>query len=116
MAKNEINKILKTYYKVSDSSTLLFKVIANNLEILNKTFLESSIEKIEKFDWNTTLWILNNGGTGKTTVITEIIQQILKRNKLAKILAGDYVVAKRLMLSINLLAISFKASCRATAV
>lgn len=79
--KNEINKILKTYYKVSDSSTLLFKVIANDLEILNKVFLEDSIKRIEKFPWNTTLWILNNGGTGKTTFLYRLMKEFSLKNE-----------------------------------
>ena len=45
--ENEINKILKTYYKVSDSSKLLFQVIANNLEISNKTFLLFIINRLK---------------------------------------------------------------------
>lgn len=78
--------------KISNPNSLAPKREIPKIDIdtlINKRLDENQKEAVEKalsLEMGEYLVIQGPPGTGKTTVITEIIQQILKRNKLAKIL------------------------------
>ncbi|MGA1933166.1 AAA domain-containing protein [Arcobacter sp. YIC-464] len=78
--------------KISNPNSLAPKREIPKIDIdflVNKRLDENQKEAVEKalsLEMGEYLVIQGPPGTGKTTVITEIIQQILKRNKLAKIL------------------------------
>uniref|UniRef100_UPI003A92001A P-loop NTPase n=1 Tax=Halarcobacter sp. TaxID=2321133 RepID=UPI003A92001A len=78
---NELLETSREFYKISNRHKLLLKVIVNNLEIKDDKFIKENIEKIENIPINSAVWILQNGGMGKTTFLHRLMYEFSTKGK-----------------------------------
>lgn len=59
------------FYKINDNDEVVFKVVCNDVDIPNSKILAVAKEAIDRCS-NVALWIVGNGGTGKTTLLMRL--------------------------------------------
>lgn len=67
----ELKQISLNYYLINDYDELLFKVVCNNLDIINNRLLRYSKHRLIEEN-KTAVWVLGKGGTGKSTFLVRL--------------------------------------------
>ncbi|MFV9645776.1 MAG: hypothetical protein ACNYWU_08150 [Desulfobacterales bacterium] len=64
-----ITKLSMEYYRINDRDDIVFKVVCNNIDVRNSEVMENIFSELEALSHSGTLWILGDGGSGKTTIL-----------------------------------------------
>ena len=59
------------FYKINDNDEVVFKVVCNDVDIPNRKVLDKATAAIDCCT-NSAIWIVGNGGTGKTTLLMRL--------------------------------------------
>ncbi len=68
----ECQKLALDYYRINDSDELVFKVVCNDIDIRNDTILDLVHKTLQSANQQRSLWLVANGGFGKTSILNRI--------------------------------------------
>ncbi len=75
---NELNKLAIEYYRINDRSEVVFRVVCNDIDVRNDKVMEHAFNKLNTLSSNGTLWILGDGGCGKTTILHRLALELAR--------------------------------------
>ena len=68
------------FYKINDNDEVVFKVVCNDVDIPNSKILAAAKEAIDNCS-NSALWLVGDGGTGKTTLLMRLAVEYALRGQ-----------------------------------
>lgn len=77
---DELNKLAIEYYRINDRSEVVFRVVCNDIDVRNDKVMEEVFNKLNTLSSNGTLWILGDGGCGKTTILHRLALELARRD------------------------------------
>ena len=77
---HELRDLTINFYKINDNDEVVFKVVCNDVDIPNSKILAVAKEAIDNCS-NSALWLVGDGGTGKTTLLMRLALEYALRGK-----------------------------------
>ena len=77
----ELNKLAIEYYRINDRSEVVFRVVCNDIDVRNDKVMEHAFDKLNTLSSSGTLWILGDGGCGKTTILHRLALELARRDQ-----------------------------------
>lgn len=65
----ELNRLALEYYRINDRSDVVLRVVCNDLDVRNDGVTDYALRRLKALPAGGTLWILGDGGSGKTTIL-----------------------------------------------
>lgn len=78
--QEELNRLALDYYRINDRSEIVFKIVCNNLDVRNQQVMENVYRRLNDLPFSGTLWLLGDGGSGKTTILHRAALELAERH------------------------------------
>jgi tetratricopeptide (TPR) repeat protein len=78
--EKELKQLALDYYRINDRDDVMFKIVCNKMDVRNDNVMNEILAEIEKLPYLSTLWIVGNGGCGKTTILNRLAIELIKEN------------------------------------
>jgi hypothetical protein len=69
-ARDQLNKLALDYYRINDRADVVFQIVCNDVDVRNESVMENVYRRLEALTPSGTLWLVGDGGSGKTTFFT----------------------------------------------
>ncbi|MDX6694631.1 MAG: hypothetical protein QOF02_2234, partial [Blastocatellia bacterium] len=77
----ELNTLALEYYRINDRSEVVFRVVCNAVDVRNDRVMEHAFKRLEALPSSGTLWMLGDGGCGKTTLLHRLALELAQRDR-----------------------------------
>ena len=64
------------YNRINDRDDVVFKVVCNGIDVRNDIVMQDAFHRLENLPGCSSLWIVGNGGCGKTTVLNRLAVEL----------------------------------------
>ena len=71
------------YYLINDNEKLVFEIISNNIDIPNTEAIQKAKNAIDALQNNEAIWIVGEGGTGKTSLLIRLAVEFTLQGEFA---------------------------------
>ena len=78
--EEELKQLALDYYRINDRDDVMFKIVCNKMDIRNDSVMNEIIAELENLPCLSTLWIVGNGGCGKTTILNRLAIELVNEN------------------------------------
>src|SRR5258706_3246059 len=79
--RNQLNKLALDYYRINDRSSVVFQVVCNDVDVRNERVMENVNRALETLTPSGTLWLVGDGGSGKTTILHRVAVESAERGQ-----------------------------------
>ena len=79
--RDEIDRLAVDYYRINDRSEVVLRVVCNDIDVRNDKVMNLAFERLESLSPSGTLWILGDGGCGKTTILHRLALELAHRGE-----------------------------------
>jgi Flp pilus assembly protein TadD len=77
--RDQLNKLALDYYRIDDRADVVFQVVCNGIDVRNDGVMETIYRRLEALIPNGTLWLVGDGGSGKTTILHRAAVELSER-------------------------------------
>ncbi|EAT59669.1 tetratricopeptide repeat protein [Chlorobium ferrooxidans] len=78
---DERKELALDYYRINDRDDVVFKVVCNGMDVRNDIVMQDAFHKLENLPGCGSLWIVGNGGCGKTTILNRLAVELVQSYK-----------------------------------
>jgi hypothetical protein len=79
--RDQLNKLALDYYRINDRADVVFQVVCNDVDVRNERVMENVYRRLEALTPSGTLWLVGDGGSGKTTILHRVALESAKRGQ-----------------------------------
>ena len=79
--RDQLNKLALDYYRINDRGDVVFQVVCNDIDVRNERVMETVYRRLEALTPSGTLWLVGDGGSGKTTILHRIALELAERGQ-----------------------------------
>jgi len=77
--RDQLNTLALDYYRINDRSELVFQVVCNDVDVRNSGVMDAVYRRLEGLTAGGTLWLVGDGGSGKTTILHRLAFELAER-------------------------------------
>jgi predicted Zn-dependent protease len=77
--QNRLKELALEYYRINDRTNIVFPIVVNDLDVRNTKVLGEIYSRLERVSPNATLWLIGDGGSGKTTILQRTAVELTLR-------------------------------------
>lgn len=75
----ELQRLALDYYRINDRSDVVFQIVCNDVDVRNSRVMEEVYRRLETISLTATLWLIGEGGSGKTTILHRLAVELARR-------------------------------------
>ena len=79
--RNELQRLALEYYRINDRSDVVFQVVCNDLDVRNSRVMEEVFGCLADTSPSSALWLIGDGGSGKTTILHRLAVELAERGQ-----------------------------------
>ncbi len=79
--KDRLKELALDYYRINDRTDIVLRVVINDLDIRNTQVMDEVYRRLENLSRNATLWLIGDGGSGKTTILHRLAMELALRGE-----------------------------------
>src|SRR6266581_5492317 len=79
--RDQVNKLALDYYRINDRADVVFQVVCNGVDVRNERVMETIYRRLEGLIPSGTLWLVGDGGSGKTTILHRVALELAERGQ-----------------------------------
>jgi len=79
--RDQLNKLALDYYRINDRADVVFQVVCNDVDVRNERVMENVYRRLEALTPSGTLWLVGDGGSGKTTILHRVAMEVARQDK-----------------------------------
>ena len=79
--EDERTQLALDYYRINDRDDVVFKVVCNGMDVRNDIVMQDAFHKLDNLPGCGSLWIVGNGGCGKTTILNRLAVELVQSYK-----------------------------------
>jgi len=98
--QTELHELAVKYYRINDSDKVVSKVVCNDIDVRNDGVMSYVLRTLKAFPPNATLWLLGNGGSGKTTILHRLAVEFAQDDRDVYMLNLETLLGKEELLPI----------------
>jgi len=79
--QNQLKELALEYYRINDRTSIVLPIIINDLDVRNTRIMEEVYRRLEQMSPSATLWLIGDGGSGKTTILHRVAIELALRGE-----------------------------------
>ena len=79
--QNQLKELALEYYRINDRTDVVLQVVINDIDVRNSRVMEEIYRRLERMSPNATLWLIGDGGSGKTTILHRVAVELARRGE-----------------------------------
>jgi Flp pilus assembly protein TadD len=79
--RDQLYKLALDYYRINDRADVVFQVVCNDVDVRNARVMENVYRRLEILTPSGTLWLVGDGGSGKTTILHRVALESAARGQ-----------------------------------
>ncbi len=77
--QSKLQRLALDYYRINDRSDVVFQIVTNDLDVRNTRVMEEIYQRLDGMSPSGTVWLIGDGGSGKTTIMHRLAVELAKR-------------------------------------
>ncbi|HEX7335500.1 MAG TPA: tetratricopeptide repeat protein [Pyrinomonadaceae bacterium] len=70
--QNQLKELALEYYRINDRTNIVLQVVINDIDVRNTRVMDEVYRRLERMSPSATLWLIGDGGSGKTTILHRV--------------------------------------------